>query len=72
MLNPMRRRSSFDNFDQNYIRTKRRIVYVTVIQFIISVAVIVAVIAVIVFFINNPEIIGEFFGKIVNGFNSTK
>lgn len=72
MLNPMRSHSDFGSFDQNFKKAKRRIGFAVAIQFLFSIAIIIAVIVGIVFFINNPEVIGEFFGKIVNGFNSTK
>jgi len=42
------------------------------IQAIISIAIIIGVISLIHFIFTNPEGVGEFFGRISNGFNSSK
>lgn len=62
----------FDSFDKRFNRTRRFIKGAMIIQFIVIGAIFVAIIIGIVALINNPQAVGEFFGKIVNGFNSTK
>lgn len=53
-----------DNFERNFDRGFKAIVFL---QILFVVVIAVAVIAVIA----NPQGVGEFFGKIVNGFNAT-
>jgi ABC-type Na+ efflux pump permease subunit len=64
--------NGFDNFNRNFKTTRRRIGFMIAIRFIISIVIVVVIIAGIVFLFNNPELIGEFFGKISNGYNSTR
>ena len=42
------------------------------IQAIISIAIIIGVFSLIYFVFTNPEGVGEFFGRISNGFNNSK
>jgi hypothetical protein len=62
----------FDSFDKRFNRTRRFIKGAMVVQFIIIGIIVIGVIVGIIALINNPQAIGEFFGKIVNGFNSAK
>lgn len=57
------------NFDNGEVRSSFMTIRKIVISFIVIMAVIV--VAVIITAITHPEVIGEFMGKIVNGFNST-
>jgi len=61
-----------NSFNRDFKRTERFVKGAMVVQFTIMVVVVIAVIVGIVALINNPESVGEFFGKIVNGFNSAK
>jgi len=63
---------NFDNFDRNFNRTGNFIKGAVIVQFIIVGAIFIAVIIGVIALISNPESVGEFFGKIVNGFNSAK
>lgn len=69
MINSMGTNSGF-NHDFN--RAKRRINIIIAIRLIFCVAIIAAVIYGIVLIVQNPEAIGEFFGRISSGFNSVK
>lgn len=62
-------KNNYNTFDGGEVRSQ----FVTVKNIVITLIVITAVItvAVIITAITRPEVIGEFMGKIVNGFNST-
>ena len=53
-----------NDFEKSFNRGFKTIVFLQILFAIVIVVVIIAL-------ITNPQAVGEFFGKIVNGFNST-
>ena len=66
------------NFDRDFDRARnfdRTRTFINVVGILTMVGAVVGIIASIVFgimVVSNPEIIGEFFGKIVSGFNQAQ
>jgi len=60
------------NFDLEYKQAKRKIKILFLINISITIIIFILIIVSIIFLIKHPETIGEFAGKIANGFNSIK
>ena len=57
-----------NEFRRSFNRTRAIIVAIWVVSLIIGIVFAVAIVTILIYIGNNPEVIGEFFGKIVQGF----